>query len=88
MVQGLDTIFGTRGHSGPVNVKNCDTINSVATLIFEAGAVTLEPTCSDGNIIMGGIVSLNDESLSGCTVDITGVIDPDTSNNIAYNGKY
>lgn len=86
MVQGVDTLFGTRGHSGPLSIINCDTELSQATLIFEAGGVVLNPTCSDGNIVMGGIVSLTDNSGSGCTVDITGVIDPDTSNNLAYNG--
>ena len=87
MVQGVDTVFGTRGHSGPLFIGNCDTSASTATVIFEAGSATLSGTCSDGLIVMGGICSLTDESTSGCTVDITGVIDPDTSNNIAYGGK-
>lgn len=87
MVLGVDTIFGTRGHSGPIEVINCDTTNSTATIIFESGSVNLTPTCSDGLIVLGGISSVLDNSNVNCEIDITGVINPDTSNNLAYGGK-
>jgi len=87
MVVATDTVFGTRGHSGPLSINNCDTPNSVATIIYESGGAFLNSSCTDGLIAMGGIASVTDNSTSGCTVDITGVIDPDTSNNMAYNGK-
>tara|TARA_R110000772_G_scaffold17946_3_gene49865 strand:+ start:22653 stop:25514 length:2862 start_codon:yes stop_codon:yes gene_type:complete len=87
MVQGVDSIFGTRGHSGPLLIGNCDTSASTATIIFEAGSATLSGTCTNGLIVMGGICDLTDDTTSGCTVDITGVIDPDTSNTLAYNNR-
>tara|TARA_R110000796_G_scaffold219934_1_gene335991 strand:+ start:7008 stop:10589 length:3582 start_codon:yes stop_codon:yes gene_type:complete len=87
MVIGQETIFGTRGHSGPLSIIDCDTTASTATIIFESGDIILNNTCSDGLIVLGGIASILDNSTTGCTVDITGAIDPDTSNTIAYSNR-
>jgi hypothetical protein len=85
MIVGVDTIFGTRGHSGPLTIIDCDTSGCSATALFESGDIILSATCSDGLVVLGGIASVHDSSTTGCTVDVEGVIDPDTSNTIAYN---
>jgi len=87
MIVGEDAVIGLREHSGPMQIINCDTSGSIGTCGFLSGVFYIEPSCTDGGLFVSGIVSLEDSSTTGCTVDIRGLIDPDTSNTIAYDGQ-
>lgn len=68
MVQGYPTHTSFRSYSGGLLLKYVDHAEDTATLEYVAGKLTLDVTCTNGEISVRGIVKITDNS-NGLTVD-------------------
>jgi hypothetical protein len=63
------------GHSGGINITNVNQPTDVAVVIMDAGKVIIDSSCTDGQIVVGGVSILIDNSNGATVVDNT--INPD-----------
>ncbi len=54
MTAGESTTLSLRKYSGGIQILNCDTVGSIATLEVLTGKIHLDPTCTDGYISARG----------------------------------
>jgi hypothetical protein len=59
--------------SGEFTLSNCDNASDVVTLYFLQGKLTIDATCTAGNVVVGGNVELIDNSGGGCTVTTSAI---------------
>ena len=57
--------------SGGLIVTNMDNAGDAAHFAFHQGSITIDATCTAGNIVVSGSVKVTDNSGAGCTVDLT-----------------
>lgn len=68
MVMGYPTSTSFRGYSGGLLLKYADHAEDTATFEFVAGKITIDPSCTDGEISVRGIVKITDNG-NGLTID-------------------
>jgi hypothetical protein len=57
--------------SGGMIITNMDNAGDSAHFAFSQGAITIDASCTAGNIVISGDVKVTDNSGAGCTVDVS-----------------
>jgi hypothetical protein len=72
MTLGGPSVAAVHNITGGVILTNMDNVGDVAHLLFAQGEVTIDSSCVEGEVVIGGTVVINDNSGPNCTVTIIG----------------
>ena len=67
------SVVGIADISGGMSVANMDQAGDTVHIHFNSGVLVIDATCTDGNIVVTGLVEVIDNS-AGTTVDISAII--------------
>lgn len=72
---GKETHISFNGHTGALILRNMDVASSPDSILnIKSGQVTLEPTCTQANIVIRGVLNIVDNS-NGTNVDTLAVVE-------------
>jgi len=75
----IGSTLSIRGHSGGLNIADCNNVSNEVTVEMEQGKLELLASCTNGNISCRGLAQFTDSS-AGSTVDTGALLDPFTTN--------
>lgn len=70
-----DTFLNLRGYSGELDVFNCNSSGTTASLEFISGRLTINSGCTDGFISVRGVATIGDILSTGTSINVQGLID-------------
>ncbi len=82
---GSQARLSLKSYSGFIKIENMYHPSCSADIAITAGHVFLDNTCKSGSIRIGGVASLTDNSGPNCQIITTGLVNPNTVADQAWN---